>query len=1033
MVRLLMVVFFGIFSSVLHAQFIPFAAWEQLPKVLKFLTPAQGLSEGICSGANTVQSTYGKTVPLNVTSDLTVNLPVIAGVTYFSDIYCTQPITNATILSGTNQVTFYYLNTNTADIDLLVTATDYWEDEQTHTFSTNAYIWTGAGAPSSDWGTGANWSGGVPPGSGNRAVFDGTCVSNCNPSFSSNVDIGGIRMDAGYTGTIAPGTFQFQVRNLDFVINSGTFTGDPTGVAETRVHSLGGRAGLVIAGGTFNFPAGTLRFSGDLITYPEATINNPTNSILRFDCVSSGYSCRYQTMDWSLNGNEVYEFVEIVTRRTNIRLGNTTMTIAKDFYDYDHEANGQRFDNGTFAIGGDYTTGSRNHRGNAWYEFTGNPAGQNITTGTYTPGIRIDAGANTVTLNGTVQTDDYDYVSGTLVTTGSTLYINCWSSGDSCRYGSHTINLGSHTYNNLTLRFRRGGHNLGGATWNIGGTLTFGGAEDIDTLRNGTINAYGDVVENLNGVYGSALVKIMGNASGQTVTGTGNFPFIEIDAGVNTVTLAGIIRTPHFVYTSSGTFNTTGSRVAWSCFSSDADIGCRYGSMTGVFGGQTYDDFEIRGRRCNPNLGGQTVTVNGDFYFGDYETGADNLDNGTINVSGNVTELGFGHEGNANIRVVGNAAGQTLTGITNGEWPFVEIVAGANPVTISGHVETNKWTYTSSGTFTTTGSTIQIECDGLANCDSGGTVDASTWGTVAYNNVILRTENANMDLGGQTITVNGNLNIGSGDDRKELNNGTINVLGDLTMVGSGYAGSADIYLNGNAAGQTITGAAITADNDYFPHIHINAGANPITITGYIGIEEWTYVSSGTFTSTGSKIDFNAIDGRTRDNMLINDLVFGSVTYDSIELYGENNDMDFGGATITMTGDLTLGDDTANKNMNNVSFSFAGNLAMAGNGYSGNASLTFTGANAQTINGLNLQMPDGTVTVNKTAGTTLTFLSEVDLTGTGQDFTMVSGDVDLNGQTLNINDVLTIGTGTTFTQNAGTLNYGSLVNNGTLNP
>lgn len=107
-----------------------------------------------------------------------------------------------------------------------------------------------------------------------------------------------------------------------------------------------------------------------------------------------------------------------------------------------------------------------------------------------------------------------------------------------------------------------------------------------------------------------------------------------------------------------------------------------------------------------------------------------------------------------------------------------------------------------------------------------------------------------------------------------------------------------------------------------------------------------------------------------------------------------------------------------------------NSALALNTDTGPATLTFTGTNNQDLIVLE-PLPTGLLTVNKTGGA-LYVQRDTALSYSGQGLTVTSGTLDMWGSNLNINGTLTIDASGTLLCNSGTLSYGSLTNNGTLN-
>ncbi len=96
--------------------------------------------------------------------------------------------------------------------------------------------------------------------------------------------------------------------------------------------------------------------------------------------------------------------------------------------------------------------------------------------------------------------------------------------------------------------------------------------------------------------------------------------------------------------------------------------------------------------------------------------------------------------------------------------------------------------------------------------------------------------------------------------------------------------------------------------------------------------------------------------------------------------------------------------------------------------SGSANKTYT-YTAGTLYG-------GSVFVSKTGGAKVTLNNNLSANTAGQDLTIQSGILDLNGKTLTVNDVLTIDAGATLKTSGGTYTPNSgvkFVNNGSVVP
>jgi hypothetical protein len=146
----------------------------------------------------------------------------------------------------------------------------------------------------------------------------------------------------------------------------------------------------------------------------------------------------------------------------------------------------------------------------------------------------------------------------------------------------------------------------------------------------------------------------------------------------------------------------------------------------------------------------------------------------------------------------------------------------------------------------------------------------------------------------------------------------------------------------------------------------------------------------------------------------------------------NVTVNFGAAnTLTLTdtldidGNLTLTDA-------GDGFSGAGGIEVAGNltstdvacCHSSNA-ITLDGANAQTVDIATGNLPRGLFTINKTNPTdTVTLISAMSLSASGQDLTITQGILDIGAYDLTVNDVLTVDTNGDITCTSGTITANS---------
>jgi hypothetical protein len=82
----------------------------------------------------------------------------------------------------------------------------------------------GGAGDGNKWSCAANWSLDTLPGSSDLAVFDGTSTKDA--TIDSAINVGGIAMNAGYTGIITQAAgVTVTVGSQNFVSSAGTFTG----------------------------------------------------------------------------------------------------------------------------------------------------------------------------------------------------------------------------------------------------------------------------------------------------------------------------------------------------------------------------------------------------------------------------------------------------------------------------------------------------------------------------------------------------------------------------------------------------------------------------------------------------------------------------------------------------------------------------------------------------------------------------------------------------------------------------------------
>lgn len=659
--------------------------WRLQNNSLKYSTSTQSVYAGNCSGIVTVKTYNPSGTLTNVTSNLTVNLSGAGTTTFYSDPNCSNAISNVTVASGSNSANFYFIDTSTSTITVTAAATSYTSALQSETIGTNPFVWTGGGG-NANWSTAANWSGGSAPGASNTALFDGTCSSNCSPTIAASINVGGVRMASGYGGTITQSSGQsITLNSQGWVQFAGTFVGSSTASDTITVNGP-----MVLNGGSFKSTSGKLYSYGNSYTVGGSMTFLANSGEVIFASAGGGNIS-------VTTGTVTYQKVTFGGFGSNFNLNNSTMTIAGDLSLT--ASGGQYISTGQLKVAGNVTaTGARNSDSES-IVLTGNPAGQTLSTsgGGYISNLEIATGANPVTFSGTVTIQNSFKVTsaGTVTTTGSTLIF-------SRSFGTLTIAPGSVAYNNIQIINYMADTDFGGATMTINGNLTLGngGAADGGNFNNGTLNIGGDLTTLANTlISGSALYRLVGNASGQTVTSNGTTAGVgnlEIAAGTQNVTFGSAVTvTGNYTLTSVGTLNAASSTLSF--LSSSANI--KPGTVTynnvqflSAWGGSTYD------------LGSSTFNIGGNLTFnsGGYLIA---VNSGTLSVAKNVTSSGsIQIGGSASLQFTGSS-NQTVTSTGGSGFP-------------AGNVTVNKSTST-----LTLGSNLSITAPGQTLTIQNGTVD----------------------------------------------------------------------------------------------------------------------------------------------------------------------------------------------------------------------------------------------------------------------------------------------------------------------
>lgn len=377
----------------------------------------------------------------------------------------------------------------------------------------------------------------------------------------------------------------------------------------------------------------------------------------------------------------------------------------------------------------------------------------------------------------------------------------------------------------------------------------------------------------------------------------------------------------------------------------------------------------------------------------------------------------------------GSASGDAIT--VNGSWALL----GGNYTSTSGTLQVN-------------GRLFKV---GVPNfIHNGGTLHFNqTWGwspsiipgSVTYNHVKFSGDESGYNLNGGTMTIAGDLTAAnpSSANYGRISNGTINLAGNLNMPAYGYGQSSGltVKLVGNAAGQTITGASTSSLRADFI---IDTGSNPVTLSGTLSLynSDFTILSVGTFTSTGSTFVFNVGSGTktiSAGTAMLNNVYFAQ---------GANGPAVVISGTLNVGGTLTF---DGQNYINGGTINATGDIVTGNWAYAGTATIVVAGnAAGQTISGNGSTSAKLTNLTIAAGANNVTFSGSVYL---GRSFTYTSGNLITTGSTLVFssdctaptitpgsavyNNVQFVGTNCSFMHEtlSGTFNIGGNLSFGTL--
>jgi hypothetical protein len=629
--------------------------WKKRTLQLKYSTATQTVLSGNCSGVMTVRTYSPDGILKSVTSPLTVGLTGPGTTTFYSDSTCTFPITDLTIATGSSTGSFYFIDSSTGTKTIVAAATDYASATQNETINTNGFVWTGGGG-NALWATGANWSGGVAPNSSQRALFNETCVSNCSPTISANTSVAGIRLTAGYSGTITQS-------------NGFTLTIGVGGWSQQNGNFLGGDSNIVITdamtlrAGSFRSTSAMMHFQSiDFIKSAGATFNHNNGLVyIQGSTLNISGAFAFYNLDFYGFGSSDLTGTVDVTNLRFLYAGYTTTLSGTN----------------TINVSGNLEVQVQ------WWTVSTTSLIRMVGTGTVTGGTTSSIGSFEIATAGTITfaptgnfnfAGNFTYTAGTIVSTGSTIRAT----------GSiQTFNTGAMPLHHFTIDSSDNNCTFTVVgSMNILGDLTITAGSYSSRLDGGTLNVSGNINILSTSFYrGNALVRMVGTG---TITGSGTgsaLPGLEI-ATSGTVTFAptgSIDVNNRFTYT-SGTVITTNSHVR---LRGDSPITFEPGSMR-------FNHLSLYQANAPTNVTG-TVYVDGDLSLRNGGGTLCKTEGGNYEVKGNLIMYGW-YGGSSELFLTGTSS-QTITS-TGGSRPpgtLITLNSASSVLTLTSTITTTNF------------------------------------------------------------------------------------------------------------------------------------------------------------------------------------------------------------------------------------------------------------------------------------------------------------------------------------------------------
>ncbi|MBN8696071.1 MAG: hypothetical protein J0L87_06040 [Bacteroidetes bacterium] len=371
-----------------------------------------------------------------------------------------------------------------------------------------------------NWNVASNWTPAQVPGVNDIAVFNATKLGSC--VMNVNVDIGGISVQSGYTGTISQSSgIKVKIGSQNAIFSAATFTGSATTTDSIIVNGT-----FTLSGSNFTSTSGYLVLK-NTVTYSSGTFSNNNGTVNFAATVAQTIPAwNYANLTSSSTGTRTLASSGTIGISNTFTKGTNTFTVTGSTVNY----------NGT----GAQTITAFNYN--------------NLTiSGARTTNSITLANAGTIGISSNF-TNSATFTTGTYINTGSTLNYNGTGAQTVIAFNYNILTIsGARTTNNVTL--------VNGGTIRVASTFT-----NSSTFTTGKIVSTNNTFE-YNG------------ASSQTIGAIDYNNLVSSSTGARVFASTGVIGIAGTFTKGSNTYTITGSTINYNGLGAQSIVAMNYNNL----------------------------------------------------------------------------------------------------------------------------------------------------------------------------------------------------------------------------------------------------------------------------------------------------------------------------------------------------------------------------------------------------------------------------------------------------------------------